>query len=144
MVAHERLKGKPAGLIVRLAAAAYDGFLLFSVSFLTFIPVTLIEHAAGPMPTWLKSMLLFAIAYAYFVGFWTKAGATTGMKAWKLRVAMADSGEPLGFEAATMRFFAMLVTIAALGLPMVTIFFTRRRQAVHDVLAGTTVYRVNE
>jgi len=137
-----RPTGTPAGFVVRLAVALYDGLILFSICFLTFVPVTLAENHLGDAPVWLKGVLLMAITYAYFVGFWVKCGATTGMRPWKLQLAMADTGQPLSLETATMRFVGMLVTVVALGLPMITIFFTRKRQALHDLLAGTAVFRI--
>jgi len=134
--------GVPVGVVMRLLAGVYDAMIVFSLNFLAFIPITLIEAYGGTAPVWLKSLVIVTITYAYFVGFWVKSGATTGMRPWKLKIAMADSGDPVSLAAATMRFVGMLVTAICLGLPMITIFFTRQRQSLHDLLAGTSVYRV--
>jgi len=163
-----RPKAATAGIIIRLFAAAYDLTILFGLEFLAFIPVTIVEQYAAPIPDWLKGFLLMTVAYAYFVGFWVKGATTTGMRPWKLRVAMAESGEPVGFAAATARFFGLMLTWLALGLTLfymatrqtgTPLFFvaaavpavsllmmllTRRKQALHDLIAGTGVFRLRK
>ena len=151
-----------------MAASLYETAILFGVVFVAFIPVTVTEYYLGDVPIWLKSMLLAAVCYAYFVGFWFKAGATTGMRPWRLRVAMADSGDSVSLAAATARFFAFAITCLALGA---TVFFvltgqtkeplffiasgvpivslvclgtTPKRQTLHDLVAGTSVFRVEK
>jgi len=80
MVEPNRPKAIDAGIIVRMAAAMYDGLILFGVGFLVFIPVTVAEKYLGDAPVWLKSILFMTTAYAYFAGFWVRGGATTGMR----------------------------------------------------------------
>jgi len=139
-----RQKGAPAGLVIRLLAALYDSMIVFSLVFLSIAPLVIGTKSLlhSDIPKWVMFLLEVTIAYAYFVGFWVKSGTTTGMRPWKLQVAMAETGKPVSLESATLRFIGMLVTIAALGLPMITIFFTRQRQAFHDLLAGTTIFRI--
>ena len=151
-----------------MAAASYDACILFGVAFVAFIPIVIAEHYVDTIPDWLKSMLLAAVCYAYFVGFWVKAGATTGMRPWRLRVAMADSGDSVSLAAATARFFAFGITLVALGMTvffvltgqtreplffiasgipivsMVCLATTPRRQTLHDLIAGTSVFRVEK
>ncbi len=168
MAETSRPRAQPAGIIVRFAASLYDAAILFGVAFVAFIPIAIAERYVGTVPDWLKSMLLAAVCYAYFVGFWVKAGATTGMRPWRLRVAMAASGDAVGLAAATARFFAFAITWLALGI---TVFFiltgqtkqplffiasgipivsmvclgtTPKRQTLHDLVAGTSVFRVGK
>lgn len=168
MAETSRPRAQPAGIVVRLAASLYDAAILFGVAFVAFIPIAITEHYAGTVPDWLKSMLLAAVCYAYFVGFWVKTGATTGMRPWRLRMAMAASGDNVGLAAATARFFALAITWMALGM---TVFFvltgqtkeplffiasgiplvsmvclgtTPKRQTLHDLIAGTSVFRMEK
>lgn len=108
------------------------------------------------------------VAYGYFVGFWYKDSATTGMRPWKLRVAMVSSGDPITLMAATVRFFGLMITWLAMFMTLLYLFghytghplfmiaaalpalsllcmmLTPKRQALHDLIAGTGVYRIKE
>ncbi len=163
-----RPKAVTAGIGIRLLASGYDCLILIGLLFLAFIPVTMAEQALGPIDQWLKGLLVISIAYAYFVGFWIRGGATTGMRPWKLQVAMAGSGDTLGMTAATVRFAGLMLTWLALGmtlaymmvrdthhllffisalvpaLSLMIMMLTRDRQPLHDLVAGTTVYRISE
>ncbi|MDX8402000.1 MAG: RDD family protein [Mariprofundaceae bacterium] len=163
-----RLKGAPAGIGVRILAACYDACILLGLAFLVFIPVTIVEQTMGAIPQWLKGMLLITIAWAYFVGFWTHGGATTGMRPWKLVVATTDEGGFPSWGAASFRFAGLMITWLALAMTAIYILFretghplffiagivpaaslacvmlTPRRQTLHDLLAGTTVWRVRD
>jgi len=138
------------------------------VAFVAFIPVAITEHYAGSISGWLKSMLLLTVCYAYFVGFWVRTGTTTGMLPWRLRVAMAASGISVRLTAATVRFFGLAITWMALGttaffvmtgqtkeslffiasgipiVSMVCLGTTPHRQTLHDLIAGTSVFRLEK
>ncbi len=163
-----RPKGRLAGTGIRLIAGAYDACILVGLGFLAFIPVTVAEHSLGIIPHAFKVMLLFSIAFAYFAGFWHKAGATTGMRPWKLRVAVCGTGEPVSLLAASIRFIVLMLTwLAALMtfvymlyrdtghalffvcalLPVISMacmMLTPNRQSLHDLIAGTSVYRIED
>ena len=152
--------------MLRMLAGGYDMIILLSLAFIAFIPVSLAEQSFGPSPNWLKQALWTTLAFAYFAGFWYKAGATTGMKPWGLRVAMVDSGDHPELSIAMLRCFGLCLTWLALGATLMymaardvnhPLFFisavipaislacmmlTPRQQTLHDLLAGTTVYRL--
>lgn len=166
MATDPRRQGVRAGVIVRLLASAYDGTILFGLCFLVFIPVTMAEQALGEMPRWIKALLLITVAYAYFAGFWVRGGATTGMRPWKLKVAMHGSGDPLTWPAASVRFAALMLTWLALAmtlwyiavkdtghflffvtaaipaLSLLVMALSRDRLALHDLISGSSVYRL--
>ena len=66
--------------------------------------------------------------------------ATLGKRALGLRVT-DSSGAHIRFGRATRRLAAKLVSAAPLGLGFLMAAFTARRQALHDLLAGTLVVR---
>ncbi|MCF7822373.1 MAG: RDD family protein, partial [Mariprofundaceae bacterium] len=117
-----RPKAQRAGIVLRLLAACYDVALLVGIGFIAFIPVSIVEQQIGTTPDWAKQLLFMAVAYGYFAGFWFKAGATTGMRPWKLRVAMVSSGDPVTLFAATARFFALMLTWLALAMTLLYLF----------------------
>lgn len=185
MAETSRPKAQTAGIGIRLLSGLYDAALLVGVGFLAFIPVSIVEQQTGTAPDWIKQLLFMSVAYGYFVGFWYKDGATTGMRPWKLRLAMAESGDPLTLMAATVRFFGLALTWLAFmlivfytyavnannieifnrlfsaiprqmiapvfllfaSIPAISLFcmlMTKRRQALHDLIAGTGIYRIRE
>ncbi len=163
-----RDEGVLAGFLVRFVAAIYDLGIVFALAFLVFIPVTVAEQALGVTPEWLKGVLAMTVFWAYFVGFWTRSGETTGMRPWHLRVVMANTGEIPSLAAASIRFAVLILTWLAAGfvllsmltgktqntvyatialLPMlslVSLALSDRQQALHDWLAGVIVVRVHK
>lgn len=71
----------------------------------------------------------------------SRAGATLGMQVMGLRI-MTIEGRPVSFGRALGRFLAMAFTFLTFGIGYLMQVFTRRRQTLHDVLAGTIVVRV--
>jgi len=163
----KRLQGVKAGIVIRLLASAYDGLILFGLCFLAFIPLTIVEQYMGAAPHWIKGALILAISYAYFVGFWVKGGATTGMRPWKLRVAMKDNGEPLSWSAASVRYAGLMLTWLSLGmtiwyvitndtghllffiastipaLSMLVMAISSERSTLHDLISSTGLFKIS-
>jgi len=165
-----RPKAIKAGIFIRFLASGYDLLIIFGLLFIAFIPIVIAKQYLGDTPKWLETLLIVTICYAYFAGFWNKAGMTTGMRPWKLQVAMIETGDHPNMAAASIRFIALGLTWIALGatffqlnlylgtghidrplfalasimpaLSMVIMILTPQRQALHDLLAGTSVFRV--
>jgi len=168
MVDASRPKAAPSGLIFRFLSAGYDLLILFGLEFLIFIPITIVEQTIGTTPQWIKEILVLAVAWAYFTGFWQRSGETTGMRPWKVRLAMVDSGELPTASACAIRFVALMITWLTLGAivvmlsidraqnatyallalvplaSMISLLVTPNRQPLHDLLAGTNVYRIQK
>jgi uncharacterized RDD family membrane protein YckC len=64
--------------------------------------------------------------------------ATVGKRAMGIKVTNGR-GERIGFARAAMRFVAKLLSVLTLFVGYLLIVLTRRRQALHDLLAGTLV-----
>jgi len=162
-----RPQGIKAGILIRMLASAYDGLILFGLCFLAFVPLTAVEQSLGAAPHWLKGALILAISFAYFVGFWVKGGATTGMRPWKLMVAMNGTGDPLSWSAATVRYAGLMLTWLALGmtlwylitrdtghflffvaatipaLSMLVMALSKDGAPLHDLMSSTGVYKIS-
>lgn len=67
-----------------------------------------------------------------------RAHATVGKMALALQVRRKDGGE-VGFARAFVRNLAEALCLLSLGLGYLIALFTTRRQALHDLLAGTVV-----
>jgi len=91
----------------------------------------------------LLGMLAFMILqWLYFAGMESSARqATFGKSVMSLRVADYE-GQRISFGHATGRFFAKLVSgLIPLGLGYIMAGFTEKKQALHDLIAGTLVLR---
>lgn len=155
---------RPAGPLLRLAAATYEGVLLFGVLFVvSYLVLSLArwDSVLTGLRLALYQSILFITLGAYFVYQWHKTGQTLAMKSWYLRVLDA-SGAPPSLRQCLVRYLAAWhVLIPALvckllGLPtgivavaiaagIVAAFmparFDARGRLLHDRLAGTWVAR---
>jgi len=126
------------GLMRRLAAIMYDLLLVAALLFLTTIPfialrggepVEVGENAA-------YRAILGIVVYGFFVGFWTRSGRTLGMQSWGLQLETAN-GETPTFTAASLRFFAAIISWAPVGLGFLWQLWDKDKLAWHDRISGT-------
>jgi len=148
------------GLARRLAAFVYEGLLLFALSMiagLLFSSLTQQRHALQGRHG--LQAFLFVVMAIYFTWFWSRGGQTVAMKAWRIRLVMAD-GEPVPQRRALLRyllawlwFVPALATAQAVGisggasltvmalagvLAYASLVYLRPdRQFWHDVVCGT-------
>jgi uncharacterized RDD family membrane protein YckC len=126
-----------AGLSRRFGAILYDGLLVVALMFLGTLPFV---AAAGGQPVepgnlgYRLTMLL--ICFAFFVGFWSGYGRTLGMQSWRLRIETFDGRKP-GIGAASLRFFAAILSWLPVGLGFWWQLLDRDRLAWHDRISGT-------
>ena len=71
----------------------------------------------------------------------SRAGATLGMQVMGLRIVTVD-GRPVSFGRALGRYLALVFTFLTFGIGYLIQVFTRRRQTLHDLIAGTMVVRL--
>ncbi len=155
---------RPAGTLLRFAAATYEGVLLFGVLFVvSYLVLSLArwDSVLTGVRLALYQSILFLTLGAYFVYQWHKTGQTLAMKSWDLRV-LDDSGEPPSLRQCVLRFVAAwhplipALLCKLLGLPVgavavaiaagvvaafVPARFDARGRLLHDRLAGTWVAR---
>jgi uncharacterized RDD family membrane protein YckC len=77
-----------------------------------------------------------AVAFVFFVGFWTRRGSTLGMLAWGLRVETVD-GRTVSLSEASLRFFAALLSWLPLGLGFAWQLWDKDQRTWHDRLSNT-------
>ncbi len=130
-----------AGIWRRLAALLIDWLLLASVQGVLAMLIVLVS------PDTVNLSRLFwvgaAIAWAYFSLFESSpAQATLGKVALGIKVTDAGGGA-ISFRRASVRYWCKLLSTLTLGVGWLLAAFTPRRQALHDLLAGTLVVRVD-
>ena len=103
------------GILRRLAAIAYDAFLLFALFFVAtalILPFTGGEAIAPGNAIYL--FYLLGVSYLYFGWCWTHGGQTLGMRAWHIRVRTLQ-GEAVPLRLGAIRFLAALLSWGACG-----------------------------
>jgi uncharacterized RDD family membrane protein YckC len=150
-----------AGFWVRFVALLIDGLILSIPFFLVAIGLVFRFRSfrflargsrfGPPDAAFVGPMLLgFFFAFAifivvrwlYFAGMESSARQATFGKA-AMSVYVTDlKGQPVTFGRATGRFFAKIVSgLIPLGIGYIMAGFTEKKQALHDMVAGTLVLR---
>lgn len=151
-----------AGFWPRAAAYLIDGVILgipfglvalVLIFFLGGFGVMLRGHAVDPRAaaafvapiflSFLLAMIFFVgLQWLYFAGMESsERQATFGKSVMSLRVVSVE-GQRLSFGHATGRFFAKIISgMIPLGIGYIMAAFTEKRQALHDMIAGTLVMR---
>ena len=123
----------------RFAALVIDAAMLW-------IPLGFLTRSMD-MGRYTGFMVSVAVGVTYFALLnGSRKGQTLGKMVWAVRVRDAASGGPLGYPKAALRYLAptllFLIPILGFALWLVDGFWPlwdRRRQAVHDKLAGSMV-----
>ncbi len=136
-----------AGFWRRAAAFGVDALWLFSLTgviaiFLTGQPWPAIRDA-GVLAT-LAALIRELLPPAVCIIGWGRFGRTPGKLLLDLRVVNARTGEPPGYGRALIRYIGYFISALPLGLGFLWIVFDRRRQGLHDKIAGTRVVRVDD
>ncbi len=126
------------GLLRRMAAMLYDTLLILACLFLVTIPFI---AARGGEPVEVDENLVYQavvmlVIYTFFAGFWTRSGRTLGMQSWGLQLETRDGSLP-SLSAATIRFFAALISWAPLGLGIFWQLWDKEHLTWHDRLSKT-------
>ncbi|HLQ15543.1 MAG TPA: RDD family protein [Candidatus Eisenbacteria bacterium] len=86
----------------------------------------------------LIQLISFVISVGYFVFFWGR-GQTLGMRLFKLRVADANTGAPIGYGRAALRFLGYVISAIVCYIGLIWAAFDARKQGWHDKMANTVV-----
>ncbi len=128
---------KNAGLPRRMGAIFYDSMLLLALMFFATLPYVAVRGgepvASGNA---IHQFTLLLVAYAFFAGFWSRAGRTLGMQSWDLRLETMDGQKP-DLARASLRFFSALLSWLPLGLGFWWQLWDKDNLCWHDRLSGT-------
>jgi uncharacterized RDD family membrane protein YckC len=121
----------------RLGAALYDGLLVVALMFLGTLPFIAIRGGqpveAGTV-SYRITMLL--TAWLFFALFWSQYGRTLGLQSWRMRIESTSGGKPT-FFAASVRFFAAIVSWLPAGLGFWWALWDKDKLTWHDRLSRT-------
>lgn len=129
-----------AGFWLRLFAVIIDGSILGSFRYVLALifGVSMAANGITDIPT-VPLLISILIDWIYFALFESSAWqGTLGKKA--LGVKVTDMhGERISFAGATARYFSKYVSSLILMIGFIMAGFTERKQALHDMMAGTLV-----
>jgi uncharacterized RDD family membrane protein YckC len=94
--------------------------------------------SAGTGLTLLIDLLSFVLTVGYFVYFWGK-GQTLAMRLFHLRVADANTGLPIGYGRAALRYLGYIISALVCYIGLIWAAFDGRKQGWHDKIASTVV-----
>jgi len=125
-------------LLRRLASMLYDAILLLAVwviTILVFIGINRGE-AIETYENLPLQIALSVVTYVFFVGYWIRVGRTLGMQSWGLQLQTANDEKP-SLAAASVRFFAAILSWAPAGLGFLWQLWDKDKLAWHDRISGT-------
>ena len=134
------MNAKNTGLTRRLAAIMYDTLLVAALLFLATVPF-IAMRGGEPVEVGdnrVYQIVLLAVIYAFFVGFWTRSGRTLGMQSWGLQLEARSGGKPT-LAAASIRFFAAILSWAPAGLGFLWQLWDPDGLTWHDRISGTRI-----
>lgn len=131
------------GAATRAVALAIDSAIVAVILLLGGGLVALVSSLVGSLHHgWVAGVLVGAawliVEIAYFVGFWTTAGQTPGMRLMRLRVA-DRTGAPPAPGRSFVRFVGLVLAIIPCLAGFLPVLVDDRRRALQDYLAGTVV-----
>jgi uncharacterized RDD family membrane protein YckC len=132
-----------AGLATRAIALVADVVLVNVIFLVGSALIALVGSLFGKLrPEWLVGTLVGAgwliVVTVYFVTFWSTTGQTPGMRLMRLRVT-TGSDRALGVLRSVVRLVGLALAIIPLFAGFLPVLVDRRRRALQDFIAGTSV-----
>jgi len=129
--------GLPASLPRRLGSILYDTLLVFALMCFGTVPFVIAFQGESVPANFLPHQLtMLAIAYLFFVGFWSYRGRTLGMQSWGLSLEGMDGSRPSWWQCSSRFAFAIL-SLLPLGLGFWWQLWDADKLSWHDRWSGT-------
>ncbi|WP_028455850.1 RDD family protein [Chitinilyticum litopenaei] len=135
-----------AGFWLRTAASLIDGIAIVLITF----PLSLLVYGVdeylyttsfylGPADL----VINYGLPAVLTILFWLQLGATPGKMLLKLKVVDARTGQRLTLGKAILRYFGYFLSALLLGIGYFCVGWDKRKQGLHDKLAGTLVLKAH-
>lgn len=132
---------KYGGFWIRLGAVCIDGVVMLIpilvVKRLTF--ATLPSNMPYALADFIFNINVTMMWWVYFAALESSEWQATVGKMVCGLIVVDEFGKRISFGRATGRYFAKTLSTLILGIGFIMIGFTRRKQGLHDMLAGTLV-----
>ena len=120
----------------RLLAFVYDGLIVTALALISALIASWL--AQGEAPAWLTRLIISISVGGYFWWSWSHGGKTTGMLAWRLRLVGLE-GEPITNDVAFKRLIICVITLAPIGVTLLSGKLSPTSQTFYDLLSRTRV-----
>ena len=122
-----------SGFFRRFIASVIDIFVII-------LFIVLVQFILGIMDGLFFNIVIFLIVWSYFA-FQESSNrkGTVGKQAMNLIVTDLD-GNKISFTQATKRFLGKFLSAVPFFAGFLIIFFTKKKQALHDIIANTLVF----
>ncbi len=131
---------KYAGFWSRFGAMLIDGFILSIVSVVIVIPMMFVI-IANPAMSMLSNFLIFVLVIFYHTYFTSKKLGTPGKIICGLEVRRSTTNRRISYLRSFCRVLAYIPSAIILYIGFLISLFTKKRQALHDLIVGTVVLR---
>lgn len=125
----------------RFLAALLDGVIVTIISFLIGIVVGIVLSVinSDALTSLVGNLVGIAIGWPYYaIQESSPKQATIGKQA--LGIVVTDlNGKRISFVQATIRYFSKILSALILFIGYIMAAFTEKKQALHDIIAGTLV-----
>lgn len=86
--------------------------------------------------------IIIMVNFLYFYFSWAKYSVTIGKKLTNCKIIDAETGKDAKPLQLLLRLILAIPSVGFLGLGYVFMHFTEKRQALHDIVCGTTVVNI--
>jgi uncharacterized RDD family membrane protein YckC len=132
------------GFWIRVVAYIIDGIILGIIGaiVLTILGVNVSDPSAAQNGRYQgASAFNLLVSFIYFAGLWTVMGGSLGQRILGMRVVDANSGAPIGFGKAALRWLGLIISFAVCFIGVIWVAFDARKQGWMDKIGGTVVVR---
>ncbi|MBZ0159002.1 MAG: RDD family protein [bacterium] len=144
--------GPQAGFWIRLAAWAIDIPCLFLVTIAFALAALTTIYLGGRLGGEINSQVMVLAGYSivaivmlsgmvYCTIFVGSYGQTPGKMVYRLKVIRID-GQEMTYGRALLRSLCWILSLLLFGIGFLMIACTRQKRGLHDILAGTSVIRL--
>jgi uncharacterized RDD family membrane protein YckC len=141
-----------AGFWIRLAAWVVDLACLFLVTIALALAALITIYLGGQLGGEINDQVMALAGYSsaaivmlsgvgYFTIFVGTCGQTPGKMLFRLKVVRTD-GQEMTYGSALIRSLCWMLSLLLFGIGLVMIACTHRKRGLHDMLAGTSVIRL--
>ncbi|MBN4005421.1 RDD family protein [Nostoc sp. LPT] len=132
----------PASLSKRFFAHLFDIIILYIITIVTAFIFAIIYSlfiTTDEIPEYLAYGLFFTISWLYYTLMEiSPKQATIGKQSMGIFVTDLN-GDQLSFTKASLRICCKIILSFVLGVSFITMFFTTKKQAMHDIVSRTLV-----
>lgn len=125
-------------VIVNVATFVVGIVLIYVIGFLQGISGAAVDYSQGGPLTYLIYLISILGYVGYFVYGWGM-GSTIAQRWFRLAVVDAETGRPIGFGRAGMRYFGYVVSALACYVGLIWAAFDPKKQGWHDKIANSVV-----